>query len=387
MLKFFFTVYEVDSSYYYSDAQSPILSRTGLEITDGGDDVLHRTKADDPQNDQTFSFAGESAVTDYVVEYLDYAQLNGSGTEFELYCLQATFEDGSTKYYVMSKDENFKPAIGDDLAVTTFSSFTSTDYGEIGAAVCYTTGTKILTHRGDVPVETLTVGDLVQTKDNGYRDILWIGQRVLDSRELRRAEQLRPVLIREGVLGNCRPLLISQQHRMLVTKQQFGNSLPWTEAFVKAKHLAEYCRKSARIAHEKRSVCYFHILLGSHEVIFADGAESESLFPGPMALKGVSRKDRSEIMSLFPDLARYPGIGAPGEFELARPIVPRKTLKQQSAAAGCLVQGYKQQRPQFSAAYKKRHGLSGSLINQMEVATHRFQSIHGLHGQVQRNVR
>ena len=369
MPTYFFTVYEVDSSYYYTDAQSPILSKDTLEITDSVDDDLHRSQAEDPQNDQTFSFSSESPVTDYMVQYLDFAQVNGSGQEFELYCMEATFSDGSTKYYVMSKDEGFDPNIGDDLAVTTYSSFTSTTYGEIGAAVCYSTGTNILTSSGEVAIESLKAGDLVQTKDNGCKEILWIGKRALDQSELSKAEQLRPVLIKEGVLGNSRPLLVSQQHRMLVTRQQFGESLPWSEAFVRAKHLAEYCRKSARIAHGKRSVCYYHILLGAHEVIFADGAESESLFPGPMALKGVSRKDRREIETLFPELLRHSSAEALGDFELSRPTVPRKTFKKQSAAGGCLVQGFRKQRNRYSAANKKRKKFSGLLVDQADIAS------------------
>ncbi|KIC48208.1 hypothetical protein RA29_16815 [Tateyamaria sp. ANG-S1] len=66
---------EVDGSYYFSDAQSLILSKNTLEITDTVDDDLHRTQADDPNSDQTFSFRGESAVTDYTVQHLDFAQV------------------------------------------------------------------------------------------------------------------------------------------------------------------------------------------------------------------------------------------------------------------------------------------------------------------------
>jgi len=268
-------------------------------------------------------------VTDYTVQYLDFAQLNGTGPEFELYAMEVSFADGSTKYYVMSKDEGFRPQVGDDLAVTTYSSFTSTTYGQIGAAICYAGGTPILTDKGEVPVEHLRKGDLIQTADNGCRSVLWIGRRDLGLAELAQYQKLRPILIRPGILGNTSPLIVSPQHRLLIQKAQFGSALPAPEAFVKAKHLAEHCKKISRIAHGKRSVSYYHILLDSHQVIFAGGVASESLYLGPMAIKGVSRTDRHELENIFPALSKAAGDAV---FELARPTISRKVFRDQAVA-------------------------------------------------------
>lgn len=321
-----FTVYEVDSSYYHTDAQSLILSKDTLEITDTIDGDLHRTQADDPNNDQTFSFANESAVTDYTVQYLDFAQVNESGPEFELYAMEATFEDGSTKYYVMSKDENFKPNVGDDLKVTTFSNFVSTDYGSIGAAVCFAADTLIQTPSGSLPVQRLRPGDFVQTKDNGVKEVLWIGQRHIRQTELQRFDQLRPVLIRPGVFGDHGTLILSQQHRILVNGTQLGLSFDLKEAFIKAKHLAEYFPQAARIDVNMTGVSYYHILLESHEVVFSNGITTESMFPGTMALKGISRHDRQHIGQLFSALPSN-SKDTVGGFTLARACLGRKQLE------------------------------------------------------------
>ena len=48
---------------------------------------------------------------------------------------------------------------------------------------------------------------------------------------------------------------------------------------------------------------YFHLLFDRHEVIVANGAETESLYTGPEALKLVSQAARAEILTLFPELA------------------------------------------------------------------------------------
>ena len=324
---FHFAVFEVDSSYYYTDAQSLILSKDTLAITDGVDDDLHRTVDSDPNNDQSFSFASEAPVTNYTVQYLDYAQINGAGPDFELYAMRADFSDGTTKFYVMSKDDGFEPDINDDLKVTMFSNFTVTSYGQIGAAVCYAAGTKILTSTGLQPVEHLNAGALVQTKDNGYREVLWVGRRHLGSDVLCACETLRPVVVQPGVLGNSCPVVLSQQHRVLLTRQQCGGDLPWEEAFIKAKHLAEYGNGVARIVHGRRSVWYYHLLLSEHDIIFADGLASESLFLGRMALNGIDRADRAEIDVLFPGVLGQVGSGARAGLELARPEIPRKLLR------------------------------------------------------------
>lgn len=50
---------------------------------------------------------------------------------------------------------------------------------------------------------------------------------------------------------------------------------------------------------------YLHILFDSHEVIYANGAEVESLFTGPEAMKTLSEEAREEIYALFPEIIDY----------------------------------------------------------------------------------
>ena len=47
---------------------------------------------------------------------------------------------------------------------------------------------------------------------------------------------------------------------------------------------------------------YFHILFDRHEVVISNGAETESLYTGPEALKSVGEAARAEIFALFPEL-------------------------------------------------------------------------------------
>lgn len=57
-------------------------------------------------------------------------------------------------------------------------------------------------------------------------------------------------------------------------------------------------------------VIYYHFLLDTHEVVFSNGLPSESLYMGPMALKGLGEEGVREIVTLFPEVAS-PGFTAP----------------------------------------------------------------------------
>ena len=345
----YFNVFEVDRSYYETDARSPILSKGRLIIEDD-DNNLDRSVSSDAGGNQKFDFVDEGDVSSYRVQYLDFAQVNGSGPQYELYAMRVDFVDGTTKFFVMSKDDAFNPRTGDDLRVVNFSNFTTTEYGDIGAVVCYGTGTSILTENGLVPVESLRPGDRVQTKDNGFKKVLWAGHRKISARELTVHPNLQPVVIRPGTLGNARPLRVSQQHRILLPSDIVPGMDCRDEVFVKAKHLAEFCPGIARISPGTNSVGYHHFLLEGHEIVFAEGAQSESLLPGTMALKGVSRSDRRELECLFPGFADAQLPLKSMGFDLARPTLRRRALAP-------LLDGPKP--PNLSRA-RQSHALSGA---------------------------
>jgi len=164
--------------------------------------------------------------------------------------------------------------------------------------VCFVKGTLILTPRGTVPIEELDVGDGVLTVDGGAQTIRWIGSSALPGRG-----RFAPVRIAKGALGNARDLWVSQEHRMLIEDWKCELLFGEPQVLVAAKSLIG--RAGIEIV-ETQSVEYFHILFDRHEIIFAEGIASESLFPGPVGLNSLSELSREEIFSLFPDLRADP---------------------------------------------------------------------------------
>ena len=159
---------------------------------------------------------------------------------------------------------------------------------------CFAAGTFVETDTGPVAIESLKVGDLVRTLDNGLKPIRWIGQRRISGRA-----DMAPILIRAGALGNYRDLRVSPQHRMLVSDWRSEVYFGESQVFVAAKHLINDSTIRCVPCNE---ITYVHMSFDQHEVIYAEGALSESLHLGSMTMSTLDRTSQAEVLSLFPEL-------------------------------------------------------------------------------------
>ncbi len=169
--------------------------------------------------------------------------------------------------------------------------------GNVDAEVvpCFTSGTMIKTKTGEVAIEHLGVGDLVLTLDCGFQPVRWVGSKTLSV-----TDKNAPITFDEGVIRNDAKLSVSPNHRMLIrsvdSELLFGES----ETLVAAKHLTMV--KGVRREHPKE-VTYIHILFDQHQIVYANGALSESFHPGIEALNALDLETRNEVLEFFPELA------------------------------------------------------------------------------------
>jgi hypothetical protein len=178
---------------------------------------------------------------------------------------------------------------------------------QAGGVICFTPGTMIDTGDGLVPVDHLREGDWIQTKDNGLQEIQWIGSRRMTGARLFAMPRLRPVRIRAGAFGIGTPdddLIVSPEHRMVVRGVVARALFNTPEVLVATRDLIN--NDSVVLDTEAREVTYIHMLLPRHEVVFANGLETESFHPANTALSTISEDDRARLLSGLPQIADNP---------------------------------------------------------------------------------
>lgn len=173
--------------------------------------------------------------------------------------------------------------------------------------ICFTPGTRIGTADGTRLIEDLREGDLVQTKDNGLQPLQWIGKRRMTGARLFAMPKLRPVRIAGGALGLERPdrdLLVSPGHRMLIKGAVAQSLFNTSEVLVAAKDLIN--GTTITVDMQVREITYIHVLLERHQVLLANGLETESFHPASAALSTLDPLDRRRLLAEFPQLEYDP---------------------------------------------------------------------------------
>ena len=165
-----------------------------------------------------------------------------------------------------------------------------------GGVICFTPGTMIQTPDGLRAVETLREGDRLSTRDSGAQDIQWIGQRRMTGARLFAMPELRPIRIRAGAFDVERPdqeFLVSPNHRMLVRGCVARDLFNTDEVLVSAKDLVN--GTTITLDTQVKQVTYIHLMLPSHQIVVANGVETESFHPASTALSTIPEEDRRRL--------------------------------------------------------------------------------------------
>ncbi len=176
-----------------------------------------------------------------------------------------------------------------------------------GGVICFTPDTRIMTAAGPVLVQNLVPGDRVLTRDNGPQQIKWTGHRRMSGARLYAMPHLRPIRFRTGAMGLDRPdqdLLVSPQHRMLLRGAAARALFNTDEVLAKAEDLVNDF--SITVDHVSREVTYVHLLLERHNILWANGLETESFHPSNTALDMIDDGQRAGLVDLIPDVAENP---------------------------------------------------------------------------------
>ena len=171
---------------------------------------------------------------------------------------------------------------------------TVVNFSNIESIICFTPGTRILTETGNRPVQTLQVGDRIVTRDHGVQPLRWIGRRTVMG-----LGNLAPVRLLPAATGARRPLLVSPQHRMLLTGYRAGLLFGDDEVLAPAIHMLD--GHTVRQV-ETPLVTYIHLMFDAHQVIYAEDAATESFFLSDQGLQSLSDAGRAMLFDSFPHL-------------------------------------------------------------------------------------
>lgn len=141
--------------------------------------------------------------------------------------------------------------------------------------------------------------------------------------DLARKPKLVPIRIRQGALGAGFPvkdLVVSPQHRVLVRSVIARRMFDEDELLIPAVQLLGL--EGVERADDIDEVVYYHLLFARYEIVYSNGAETESLYIGKQALRALSAAARAEIAELFPDL-----IGEGMRPAAARPLIEGKLAR------------------------------------------------------------
>lgn len=136
--------------------------------------------------------------------------------------------------------------------------------------VSFTRGTHVTMANGiQKPVEDLSVGDMVLTRDAGAQEVRWIGRSTV-----RAMGPFAPIVIKAGALNNLNDLVVNPDHRLFVYQREDALDAGRSEVMVKARYLMN---GDTVYAQNGGFIEYFQLLFDDHHIIFAEGIAAETM--------------------------------------------------------------------------------------------------------------
>jgi hypothetical protein len=156
-------------------------------------------------------------------------------------------------------------SVGSDNGLT-FAGIQNNDIDLVTAeAACYAKGTRLLSLRGEIAIESLRVDDALAVASGGFRPVVWLGRRRLDLRRHPRPQEVRPVRVAAHAFGEGIPrrdLRLSPGHNIAVD----GVLMP----------ISALVNGVSVVQETPETVEYWHIELDAHDIVLAEGLPAES---------------------------------------------------------------------------------------------------------------
>lgn len=155
---------------------------------------------------------------------------------------------------------------------------------------CFASGTRIMTDRGEVPVEHLKIGQNVMLAEGKSRPVVWIGRRYIDLTRHPYPTRVLPVKVNAHAFGQNLPasdVLLSPDHAIYAEDVLIPIRCLVNDFNVKQISLSK--------------IVYYHVELDEHSIVYANGLPCESY---------LNTDDRTSFEDGGDATALYPSFGS-----------------------------------------------------------------------------
>lgn len=159
--------------------------------------------------------------------------------------------------------------------------------------VCFYPGTRVATVNGEMPVESLKIGDMVIRKDGSAAPIRWVGRNTV-CMTFADKQKFLPIRIKKDALDHNVPaqdLLVSAGHAILVD-----------DILVQAGALVNHT-SIVRETSVPNVFVYYHVELADHSLIMAENTPSETFINNVDRMAFDNWAEREELHGDYLDLA------------------------------------------------------------------------------------
>ncbi|ARU01088.1 Hint domain-containing protein [Yoonia vestfoldensis] len=240
--------------------------------------------ADELVLDDLYALAPQAAMLalDLIAEPAGLRRKTGARNAVHLdCCLTLMAPDGTTHDALVLVEENaglavgiYLMALGDIMPDCAYrlvgiARETATRRFAEAAAGSFARGTRITMGDGTMqPVETLSPGDLVLTRDAGKQPLRHVTQATM-----RATGRFAPVIITQGALHNEADLVLRPDHRIFIYQRSDLLGTGHAEVLIRARQLVD----GVTVLRKRGGyVDYFQLVLDDHHIIYAEGIAAES---------------------------------------------------------------------------------------------------------------
>ncbi len=164
---------------------------------------------------------------------------------------------------------------------------------------------------GEVAIESIRAGDIVNTLSDGPQVVRWVGVSPPIETAL---ISIQPDALHKG--APTKPLLVSPSLRLVIASWQAELLFGSNEVLVAAKGLVNGSSISISKTPERR--LHYQVLFDKHEIIRANGAACESFYLSTSNVAALDEKSRFDLKEMMPEME---GLSPDHPIDLVRPAI------------------------------------------------------------------